>query len=29
MTLDEEWDLWLAISEINYYWSIIQLLNPS
>lgn len=28
MTVDEEWELWLAISEINYYLSIVQLLNP-
>ncbi len=29
MTLDEEWELWLMTSELSYYWSIVQLLNPS
>ena len=28
MTLDEEWELWLMTSEVSYYWSIVQLLNP-
>ena len=29
MSVDEEWELWLMINELSYYWSIVQLFTTS